>query len=140
MQQYTAYRPSCSFMDSLNRNKQNLELHRRKNTFTLSNEAEVLHDVVDALNTMLKAGYLLPAATVKADSDDAFFRLTNTITKNWTENDEVTVLDNDSDVFFNSSSSGDIFCDEQGQFYLICSFGFAALKTVTTLPLTLSLP
>jgi hypothetical protein len=113
MKKFTLYRPTSKFFNTLNSNKENLNLHRER-TFVRDD----LTPSVNAIIAMLKAGHLVPAATCIASNHEDMFRLTNSIDCAWTDNKEVSVLNNDA--FLSSTSVGDIFKDdESGQFYIV---------------------
>ena len=134
---YTIYRATHAFMDALNRDKALLGLHRSRSC-SFFDDTERKQETVDAINTMLIQGHLVPAAQVEAASKNELFRLTNTINKPWTENTEVSLIEN-SDAFLSSSSVGDIFVDENGLAYLIESYGFTLLNVENREPLQVSL-
>lgn len=122
MTTFTLYRPTNAFMDTLNDDAYNLDLHRMRTMFGIGESFK--REATMALNTMLDKGYLTPAATVKCTPED-LFRLSNTITKNWTLNDEVSVID--TNAFLSSTSVGDVFTDEAGCFYVVSADGFVEL-------------
>lgn len=122
MKKLTVYRALNTFMNQLNSDKAMLELHRDRSCSFGDSDAQL-----NAINTMLSQGYLVPAATVVCNDLDQAFTLTNSISRSWLENDAVTVLEN-TDCFFSSSSVGDVFQDEDGTFFMVDSFGFKTLR------------
>lgn len=133
MNTYTIYRPTETFMSALNEDKALRELHLRRSN-SLFDDDRRKQDAIDAINTMLREGHLVPAATVIAEHHNALFRLTNSINHPWIENDGVTLLEN-SGAFLSSSSVGDIFTDQNGHIYLIESYGFTLLEAKSLSPL-----
>lgn len=124
MKTLTVYRPTNAFFDAMKVSTDLLNLHRERTcSFGKAGEAD---GTLVAINTMLANDHLVPVATVTCETLDDAYMLTNSITRNWTENDEVTVLDG-HDGFLSSSSVGDIFKDSDGTFQLVESFGFATL-------------
>lgn len=121
MKTFTLYRATSSFLENINQNKDHLNLHRDR--IFVGND---LVSSVNAIITMLKSGFLVPAATCVAKNEDDMFRLTNSITCNWTDNDEVNVLDDSA--FLSSTSVGDIFKDEDGQFFIVSNFSMEKIS------------
>jgi hypothetical protein len=86
--------------------------------------SEVKYFVSEAYNKDL----ILPVAEVVCNSIDEAFSLSNSINVMWTDNKEVTLLKTPSEMFLSSSSSGDIFKDnETGCFFIVLSVGFAEI-------------
>lgn len=134
MPTYTAYRATSDFMTDLYITPEKLRLHRRRHSIVLCEQIDKLIDVIDVINIMLREGNLLPAAFVNAINADDFFRLTNTLSTEWFENNKVSLL-NKGKVDLSSSHSGDIFSDNSGNFYLICTSGYAPLRIKNISPL-----
>jgi hypothetical protein len=99
---------------------------QRERSFLLSTTKEALETVVTAINTMLKNKWLVPAATVECELTN-FFHVTNSINSAWTDNDGVTVIQ-ENDGFMSSSSIGDIFVDENDRCYLVGPHDMILLK------------
>lgn len=105
MPTYTAYRATSDFMTDLYITPEKLRLHRRRHSIVLCEQMDKLIDVIDVINIMLREGNLLPAAFVNAINADDFFRLTNTLSTEWFESNEVSLLNKDK-VDLSSSHSG----------------------------------
>jgi hypothetical protein len=121
MKIFTLYRATSSFFNTINSNKEQLNLHRER-TFVRDD----LTPSVDAIITMLKCGFLVPAATCMAENVEDMFKLTNSITCTWTDNKEVNVLD--YSAFLSSTSVGDIFKDESGQFFIVANYSIEKIS------------
>ncbi|CAH7262836.1 conserved hypothetical protein [Vibrio chagasii] len=66
------------------------------------------------------------AATVDCDLNN-LFRVTNSIDSNWTENKEVSKVN--EDAFLSSTSVGDLFKDlNTNEVYLVANFGFIKME------------
>jgi hypothetical protein len=101
-------------MNSINANKVNLDLWRARSGFNTL-------EAIQSANTMLNNGDLIAAATVTCERSD-LFELTNTISQSWVDNEEVTVISNNTRLY--SSSVGDVFTDMEGNFYIISTSDF----------------
>lgn len=137
MNTYTVFRATETFLRAKSKNKALHELNSRRTFSLYATQHEQINDTISAINEMLSAGYLVPAATVQADTHNALFALTNSIDAPWTDNPGVTIIPN-SDAYLTSSSVGDIFSDQHGNMFLVLPFGFAQLAVKQTSPLTLS--
>lgn len=128
---FTIYRATKQFMSTLNYNHDNLTLHRNRSHEGLGGKG--LQDMVNTVQSMVDKGFLVPAATVEAPLNEVF-ELTNSIERNWLDNNEVTVIN--EAAFFSSSSVGDVFVDDKDQAYIITCFEIAPVKL--NLPTTLT--
>lgn len=116
-QPFTVYRTTEAFMRSLNGNTVNLDLHRQR-----SNSEST--ESIEAIKTLLSSGLLIPVANVNCSPlNDDLFRLTNSITHFWGDNKEVELLTGSESAFMSSSSVGDIYKDNTGQYYIYCDIG-----------------
>lgn len=111
---FTLYRTTIAFMDTLNSDTYNLNLHRMRSMISIGESYQ--REALECINLMLDKGYLIPAATVICKSED-LFRVTNTISRNWMLNEGVSIVS--SEAFMSSTSLGDVFTDETGQFYVV---------------------
>lgn len=124
MKTLTVYRATQAFMKKLNSEPGFLNLHRdRSEPFSKGQDNDA---TLIAINTMLNNGYLVPVATLTCDTLDDAYRLTNSIVRNWTENNEVTLLEG-HEGFLSSTSVGDIFKAQDGTFTLVEACGFSTL-------------
>lgn len=90
-------------------------------------------DISSNLSELISEAYnnklLLPVAEIVCRNLEDAFRLSNSINCLWTENEEVKELETEAEMFLSSSSSGDIFKDnETGEFFIVLSIGFAPLQ------------
>ena len=113
---FTIYRATKQFMSTLNHNHDNLTLHRNRSHEGLGDKG--LQDMVNTVQAMADKGFLVAAATVEAPLNEVF-ELTNSIERNW--------LDNEA-AFFSSSSVGDVFVDDKDQAFIITCFEIAPVK------------
>ena len=122
-QSFIVYRKTKTFMESLNTNDANLELHRQ----STSGDARATNAIVSLLDS--KA--LLPVAKVTCSPDnDQLFRLTNSIDDFWGNNPEVKLLPEAQRGFMSSSSVGDIYQDEAGQYFVYECSGVTAIEVL----------
>jgi hypothetical protein len=105
-QTFTIYRTTNDFMGTLNNDADNLELHRQR--------ISVGEKALKANRKLISVGHLIPCAKATC-TIEGLFELTNTISRFWLDNKEVTMTDDRG--FFSSSSMGDVFEDESGQLY-----------------------
>ncbi|MGP4943167.1 hypothetical protein [Pseudoalteromonas nigrifaciens] len=117
---FTIYRATKSFMNTLNHDSDNLNLHRNRSHEGLGQKG--FNAMVRTAQIMIDKCFLVPAAVVEAQLNEVF-ELTNTINRNWVENNEVTVID--ESAFLSSSSVGDVFVDDKGQAFIITAFEIA---------------
>lgn len=80
------------------------------------------------INDAYKNKLILPVAEIDCDCLEDAFRLSNSINCMWTENAAVTMLKTDSEMYLSSTSSGDIFKDnDTGEFFMVLSIGFTQI-------------
>jgi hypothetical protein len=110
MNTFTIYRATKSFLDTVNGNEANLNIHRDRSTTNKEVAAQ-------ANITLLQRGHLVAVATVTCAPQD-LFELTNSINHFWGINEEVTLLPAViEDGFMSSSCMGDVYKDEEGIFH-----------------------
>jgi hypothetical protein len=118
---FVIYRYQQGFTSKLQSAGTELELHMKR-TRSFGGEAERNKAAIAQLNS----GVLKPAATVECTTED-LFRVTNTISKAWVENEEVIMFD--ENAFLSSTSVGDVFKAGDGNFYIVEDYGFALLES-----------
>lgn len=118
---FVIYRYQQGFTSKLESGSAELELHMKR-TRAFGGETERNKAAVAQINS----GALKPAATVECTTED-LFRVTNTISKAWVENEEVIMFDENS--FLSSTSVGDVFKAGDGNFYIVEEFGFSLLES-----------
>lgn len=89
---FTIYRCTQAFMSTLNRSIENRSTHRAR-TSTFGEDTESVNTQLQAIKSLLTNGHLLPVATVNCE-ENRLFEVTNSISRNWTENPEVCLLPN----------------------------------------------
>lgn len=108
---FTIYRPTTTFMNSLNSDEANLNLHRDRTSFKDSTSTRP----INAIREMVKSNKLIPAAKVNCTKDNLFEK-TNSIVSSWLNNKEVETIS--QDAFMNSTQVGDIFKNDEGDFFV----------------------
>lgn len=91
-------------------------------------DEEVSESVKDLIALSLQTNVLLPVAEVECESLDDAYEQTNTISRLWIENASVTIIHQPEDIFFSSTSAGDIFKDnETNEVFITLGIGFAQI-------------
>jgi PBP1b-binding outer membrane lipoprotein LpoB len=121
-QQFTVYRTTQDFMESLNVNPTNLQLHRQRSL-------DGSETAIEAIKALLKAEQLVAVAIVNCSTEnDDLFRITNSINDYWGNNAEVSLEPNAERAFMSSSSVGDIYKDQSGEYYVYTDVGVKTFK------------
>lgn len=129
---FTIYRCTNAFMSVLNHSAAELNLHRAR-TCSFGDDTESVNTRIQAVKSMLNNKQLIPVATVNCEPN-RLFEVTNTISQNWTHNNEVNLLPDAETGFLSSSSVGDIFSDAEDRFFMYGPFSVIELKKEDILP------
>lgn len=135
MKQFIIYRQTEATVravsDFINRNgwdvaskSEDLSIRLKMLPMSLRSDSIYTKDDIDTTMEAIKQDILLPVAIIEAGCLDEVYRLSNSIVCPWIENEEVTLL-TDLDIFYSSTSVGDIIKDvDTGTFHVVLNYGF----------------
>lgn len=121
----TVYRPTKAFIEDLKSNIVELDLYTTM-LMCFCADKQLFDKGVRAINALLKNKQLIQVASVKSDLSN-IVQLTQSITRSWVHNPEVTLLTEAKICFLSSSSIGDLIVDHEYNAYIIAPLGLIYL-------------